>query len=92
MSLLPKKFAFQQSSINDVKNLDDMKRVFGDFVTEFNRWYGKLYDRIEAGGMSTSNWDIREATAADVTAGNAKVKGNLIVKHKTTGTDYEHEA
>lgn len=91
-SLLPKKFSFQQSSINDVKGLNDMKRVFGDFVMEFNKWYPKLYDHIEAGGASTSNWDFKESTAADVAAGNAKAVGNALIKHKTKGTKHEFEA
>jgi len=91
MSLLPKKFPFQQSSINGIKNIEDVKRVFGDFAKEFDRLYSKLYDSIESGGMSTSNWDIREATALDVTNGDAKVAGNLIAKHKTNGTKREFE-
>ncbi len=91
-SIMPKTFAFQQSSINAVKDLDDMKRVFGDFVMEFNRWYAKYYDRVESGGASTSNWDFRESTAADVTAGNAKAAGNALITHKTSGTKHEFEA
>lgn len=91
-SLLPRKIPFQRSSINGVKNLDDMKRVFEDWVDASDRLYDKLYDRIEAGGMSTSNWDIREATAADVADGNAVVVGNLLAKHKTNGTRHEFEA
>lgn len=40
----------------------------------------------------TPNWFVREATAADVTAGNARAVGNLIVEHKTNGTKHEFEA
>lgn len=40
----------------------------------------------------TPNWWIREATAADVTAGLATAAGNLIVIHKTTGTKREFGA
>ncbi len=40
----------------------------------------------------TSNWVIEEATAADVTAGLAKVAGDLIIRHKTTCTKEEIEA
>lgn len=53
--------------------------------------YRRIYDSIESGGMSTKSWSVREATAADVTAGDAAVAGNLIVVHKTSGTKFEHE-
>ena len=91
MSLLPKKFSFQQTSINGIKTIEDVKRVLGSFTNEFDRWYSKLYDSLEAGGMSTSNWDIKEATSLDVTNGDAKVAGNLIARHKTNGTKREFE-
>ena len=92
MSLLPRKFPFQQSSINGIKTVEDAKRVFGDFAREFERWYSKLYDSMEAGGMSTSAWRVKEATALDVTNGDAKAAGNLIVEHKLNGTKREFEA
>ncbi len=40
----------------------------------------------------TPNWFIREATADDVTASQARAVGNLIMEHKTNGTKYELEA
>ncbi len=40
----------------------------------------------------TNNWVIEEANAVDVTNGLAKVAGDLIVRHKTTGTKREFEA
>ena len=40
----------------------------------------------------SSNWIIEEANAADVTAGLAKVEGDLILRHKTSGTKREWEA
>ncbi|HEB26924.1 MAG TPA: hypothetical protein ENI05_03975 [Porticoccus sp.] len=85
MSLLPKKFAFPESSINTVKDLDDMKRVFADFVREFNRWYAKLFDQIENGGMETQTWRIKEADAADVAAGNRVALGDLVFQRKISG-------
>ncbi len=39
----------------------------------------------------SSNWIIEEASAADVTAGLAKVAGDLIIRHKTSGTKKEFE-
>ena len=68
MSRLPKKLPFQESSINGIKDLDDMKRVFGDYVRASNELYDKLYDNIENGGFETNSWRVHEATAEDVTA------------------------
>lgn len=39
----------------------------------------------------TPNWFVREATAADVTAGQARTVGNLLIEHKTNGTKHEFE-
>jgi hypothetical protein len=51
---------------------------------------------IPIGGGHTlgesKNWRIREATAADVVAGDAVVEGSLIIEHKTNGTKDEIEA
>lgn len=51
-----------------------------------------IWNFVESGGSSTANWNIREATAADVTAGQAQAVGNLIVEHKANGTRHEFEA
>lgn len=83
MSLLPKNFPFQESSINDVKDLDDMKRVFGDFVKEFFRWYAKLYDNIENGGFETNSWRVKEAFD-DATYAPA-ITGDLLFQRKIAG-------
>jgi hypothetical protein len=37
----------------------------------------------------TTNWVVEEADAADVTAERAHTAGNLIIRHKTTGTKDE---
>lgn len=68
MSLIPENFAFMESSIDNIKDLDEMKRVFKDFVREFFRWYAMYYDNVENGGFQTKTWRGHEATAADVTA------------------------
>ncbi len=81
MSLLPKKFAFQESSINSVKDLEDMKRVFADFVKEFNRWYDQYFDNVENGGFETKTWRGHEATAADLEGGKYNV-GDLLIQRK----------
>ena len=92
MSLLPKKIPFKQSSIDDVKSLEDMKRVFKEYVKQIDDLYSKIRDNVENGGSETQNWSWREATALDVIDGKAKVKGNLIVLHKTSGKKHEFEA
>ena len=84
MSNLPKKFAFQESSINGVKNLEDMKRVFADFVKEFNRWYDKYFDNIENGGFETNTWRGHEATADDLESGKYQL-GDLLIQRKIAG-------
>ena len=50
-----------------------------------------IYDFAESGGASTPNWNMREATAADVTAGEAQAAGNLIIEHKVNKTRREFE-
>ncbi len=40
----------------------------------------------------TTNWVLQEATDADVTAGYAKVAGDLILRHKVSGTKREWKA
>lgn len=71
------------------KKVIDYLRQLNDEIMIGHR---SIYDSIESGGMSTKSWSVREATAADVTAGDATAVGNLIVIHKTSGMKYEHEA
>ncbi len=92
MTSVPQLIPFQRGAIDDIQDIDDAKRWLKDFVLQLDTWWISVFDQIENGGMSTPNWDIREATAADVTAGDAKVKGNLIVIHKTNGARDEFEA
>ena len=42
-------------------------------------------------GGSGPNWLIREATTADVSAGNAATTGNLLISHRTGGVRTEFE-
>ena len=70
---------------------------------KFQEWMERHLDQMEmlyrlAHGditgdtaAETSSWKMREATAADVTAGNAHAAGNLIIIHKTSGTRHEFE-
>lgn len=84
MSKLSRTFAFQESSINGIKDLDDMKRVFADFVKEFNKWYAKYFDQVENGGFETNTWRGHEATTADLEGGKYKI-GDLLIQRKIDG-------
>lgn len=85
------RIAIDRSSIENMKNIDDVKQWLRRFVNNLDEWVDSVYDNIENGGFGTPNWDVREATAADVAAGNAAAVGNLITIHKTTGTKGEEE-
>jgi len=61
-------------------------------VKMLDEFYALLRDHIENGGMGTSNWDVKEATAADVVSGDANTVGDLMVKHKTTGVEHLFES
>ena len=71
---------------------DDSKNWLKRLLRRLDFIYRIMRDQIELGGTLTKNWEIREATAADVTAGDAAAVGNLIVRHKTNGTKFEFEA
>ena len=64
-----------------------MKSLYDDFQTE----HKAIFEFAEAGGASTANWSMKEATAADVADGNAVAAGNLLTVHKTSGTKREVE-
>ncbi len=71
---------------------DDSKNWLKRLLRRLDFIYRIMRDQIELGGTLTKNWEIREATAADVTAGDSVAVGNLIVRHKTNGTKFEFEA
>lgn len=80
-----------RSTIENMKTVDDVKQWLRRFIVNLDEWVATIYDNIENGGLGTPNWNVKEATAADVTAGNAVAAGNLIVEHKTEGTKHEFE-
>ncbi len=90
MSDLPSK-PHEFSSIGNIKTVEDVKQWLRTYGNDFDKWYTKLRNQLNNGGLSTNNWDIRESTTADVTAGDAQAAGNLIVIHKTNGTRHEFE-
>ena len=92
------------SKIRKTLGLDrvGIKRLFG--FKELQIWLDRLVvvldenyslqrDFIQGGtAAETPNWIIRESNAADVTAGEARAVGNLIVVNKATGSKFEHES
>ena len=92
MSKLPKSMQLDEVGIGRISVKDDSKNWLKRLLRRLDFIYRIMRDQIELGGTSTQNWEIREATAADVTAGDSVAVGNLIVRHKTNGTKYEFEA
>lgn len=91
-NILPKTLAIDRVAIKGLKNVPDVVQWIESYVRALDVQYAKLRDTISNFGMGTANWDIREATADDVSAGDAQVAGNLIAIHKTNGTRHEFEA
>ncbi len=85
MSRLPDQISFDRIGIDSIKDIDDVKIWLKSFMNEFDRWYAQLFDRIENGGYETKTWRVKEATAADVTAGKADTIGNLMEQRKISG-------
>lgn len=90
-NLLPKTLAIDRSALRGLKTVPDVVQWLESFVKAIDSHYAKLRDAINNSGMGTPNWDIREGTADDVTAGNAQVAGNLIVINKSSGVKHEFE-
>ena len=61
-------------------------RQLTDAITATHK---RAFGHAEGGGTSTVNWNIREATALDVTNGVATAAGNLLIEHKINGTKRE---
>lgn len=79
-----------------IKRVNDFKKwqIWADQLVLILEENHKLQRDVVQGATAaeTPNWTIRESTAADVTAGESKAVGNLIVVHKTSGAKWEHEA
>ena len=92
MSKLAKSMQLDEVGIGRLPVKDDTKNWLTRLLRRLDFIYRIMRDQIELGGTSTQNWEIREATAADVTAGDSVAVGNLIVRHKTNGTRFEFQA
>ena len=92
MSKIKKTIGLDKIGIESLSMPEKDKQYFRQLVGQLEQMHREMKEQAEAGGASTRNWEIREATAADVTAGSAAAVENLIVRHKTNGTKFEHEA
>lgn len=92
MSKLPKSMQLDEVGIGRLPVKQDTKSWLVRLLRRLDFVYRSMRDQIELGGTLTDNWEIRESTAEDVTAGNAVAVGNLLVFHKTNGTRFEFEA
>ena len=91
MSKLTKTLVLPQPEL--IKNVDKgLLNYLRQLTDALHLEHRHIWDFAESGGASTPNWNVREATAADVTAGEAVAVGNLIIEHKTNLTRREFEA
>lgn len=89
---LPSKPPIDTATLRSLKTVKDVQRWLINYTTAMDKYFRLLKDTIDNFGMGTADWDVRQATAADVTDGNAQVAGNLIAIHKENGTRHEFEA
>ena len=91
MSELGKTLVLPQPEL--MRNISaELKNYLRQLTDALHLEHRHIWNFAESGGASTPNWNVREATAADVTAGEAVAAGNLIIEHKTTLTKREFEA
>ena len=93
MSKLRKSLGIDRVGIKQLFTFNAIQIWLDKMVVILENNYRLQRDVVQGGTASeTPNWLIREVTAADVTAGNGTVVGNLIVEHKTSGTKREFGA
>ncbi len=97
MSLLPKNMDLPDSETLQLRGMPgndrmEIKGFMKSLTDKVQNSYRLIRDHMEAGGMATANWVVREATAVDVANDEALAVGNLIVVHRDSGSKFEHEA
>ena len=92
MSKLQKSMQLDEVGIGRLPVKEATKTWLTRLLRRLDFVYRTMRDQIELGGTLTKNWEIRESTAEDVTAGDSAAVGNLIVRHKVNGTRFEFEA
>ena len=92
MSFLKRKIGLDRPGIKLLFSWKALQIWLDRLVVDLEESYRLQRDVVMGNtAAETSNWFIREATAADVTASEARAVGNLIVEHKTNGTKFEFE-
>jgi hypothetical protein len=93
MSRLPNATGYDSIGIKKINSFETLREWLERHLDQMELLYRLSHGDITGStAAETPNWKVREATAADVTAGNAHVAGNLIVIHKTSGTKHEFQA
>ena len=93
MSKLRKTLGIDRVGIKRLFTFKAIRIWLDKLVVILENNYRLQRDVVQGGtAAETPNWLIREATAADVTANEARAVGNLLIEHKTNGTKFEHEA
>ncbi len=92
MSKLRKKLGIDRVQIRRIFDFESLQDWLDKLTVILEDNY-RLQRDVAQGSTAaeTPNWFIRDATVADVTAGDAQSVGNLIVENKTTGTKHEFE-
>lgn len=92
MSFIRRKLGLDRIGIKKILTIADVRLYLDRMIVTLEENHKFVRDAIVGStAAETSNWKIREATAADVTAGEATAVGNLIVIHKTSGMKHEFE-
>ncbi len=93
MSKLRKTLGIDRVQIKRLFNFKDLQLWLDRLAVILEENYQLQRDVVLGStAAETPKWTIREANAEDVTAGEARAVGNLIMEHKTNGTKYELEA
>jgi len=93
MSHLRKNLGIDRVGVRKIFDFKSLQLWLDKLVVILDENYKLQRDVVQGvTAAETPSWFIREANAADVTAGEARAVGNLIMEHKTNGTKYELEA
>ncbi len=85
MSNVPNRIPFERGAINNIKTTEDVVRWLNGFMRDLDQWYDQYFDNVENGGFETSTWRVKEATAQDITDGQARAVGDLLFQRKIAG-------
>ncbi len=70
---------------DNLKSVEDIQRYLRQFVDQLQKEFRLQRESNETRGAKTKSWRIKEAEAADVTAGKANAVGDLLIQRKVDG-------